>query len=236
MRRHLTTPGLPARHRGARGGFTLIELLVVITVIAILAGMILAAIVVARGAATRKICQQLITQVAMNIEQYSTTYGEPPPEKYGSTAYSPECLVIFLGRGLYGAEKTKPTAYQEAAKAKRDFMTPKEKFLFDHNNNGYLELVDAWGLPIIYNRTRFTSGSIATWSDLRPPRHNPTRYDLFSCGPMASRINDLGGKLPNINAFDEAATREKTGGPGIYLYQYEQVTVGRRSNEYIGNW
>ena len=236
MRRALTRPGLPARHRGAKGGFTLIELLVVITVIAILAGMILAAVVVARGAATRKVCQQLITQVAMNIEQYSTTYGEPPPEKYGTQAYSPECLVIFLGRGLYGGEKGRPAAQQRAIQAKRDFMTVKESFLSDYDENDYPELVDAWGLPIIYNRRPFTGPGGSTWSDSRPPLHNPTRYDLFSCGPLASRINALGGKLPNINAFDEAATQEKTGGSGIYLYKYEQVTVGRRSNEYIGNW
>jgi len=235
MRRYLTALGLPTRHRGARGGFTLIELLVVITVIAILAGMILAAVVVARGAATRKVCQQLITQVAMNIEQYSTTYGEPPPEKYGSQAYSPECLVIFLGRGLYGAEKSRPTDQQEAIKAKRDFMTAKQKFLFDHDDNGFLELVDAWGLPIIYNRKQFTSSNWATWSDSRPPLYNPTRFDLFSCGPLASRIDVLGGKLPDINAFDEAATLERTGG-AVYLYKYQHYTTGRRTNEYIGNW
>ena len=241
MRPPATTPRArpaAARRRRARRAFTLVELLVVITVIAILAGMLMAALAHARWVVRIKATSQLLTQIGMSVAQYADAYGEAPPEKAPGNLRSSECLALFLGRGLLGGEKSLPQDDQRAIQSKREFLTLKKSLVFDHDDNDYVELIDAWGLPIVYNRPSFP-GSSTTWADANDPPHNPASYDLFSCGPQASRIPELGGQLPNVGAFEQAAVSPH-GNPQSsdfrYLYQYEHRKVGRRVNEYIGNW
>jgi prepilin-type N-terminal cleavage/methylation domain-containing protein len=228
--RACSRPRRPAR-RAPRpaSGFTLIELLVVITVIAILAGLLLGAIVVARGAARNRATKQVIVQVGMALEQFRDTHGSYPPDKAVGGVESSECLAIFVAGGLYADERSASEAEQDALRAKRDFLKRKKSLMSDADVDNYVELIDPWGLPLLYNRTN--------------PLHNPKSYDLFSCGPLASRINELGGKVRGesadlatyeTNALNPHANPEQS--DYKYLYQYEQYALGRRVNEYIGNW
>ncbi len=62
----------------SRRGFTLIELLVVIAIIAILAGMLLPALAIAKKKAQEKACRMKIQQVVNAITEYESQYSRLP--------------------------------------------------------------------------------------------------------------------------------------------------------------
>ena len=238
-----TAPRRPTFRRRLLDGFTLIELLVVITIIAILAGMLLGAIMIGRETARKSASKQLVHQVALALEQYADNYGTPPPEKARGNLYSPECLTVFLAGGIYSGEANHP-----AIRAGREFLDRKLKLLTDANKNGYPEIVDAWGMPICYNRGEFAPKPGVNplewaWQGARnEPIHNPNSYDVLSGNTYGRKIVGDPAKV-TLSTYEVKMLEHQSSFTSAhnarYPYKYEYVKSAATSNKenvYIGNW
>jgi prepilin-type N-terminal cleavage/methylation domain-containing protein len=213
-----------ARRGQRRRGFTLVELLVVISVIAILAGMLLVALAIGRGTAKIKATESLIAEVGMGVEFFRQAHDTLPAEVIVSGQASSESLAYLLGK-------------QET------FVQLREGATTDIDQDGAVELVDAWDQPVVYNRWFFdgddASQFVGGTGDYMsyPPIHNAKAFDLFSVGPMANRIPAITPTASTVGnqGYDEAATTLNSDN-SAYLYESYTPTGAKTPNKYIGNW
>ena len=90
----------PSQSQSGRRGFTLVELLVVITVIGILVGMLVAAVIPVMRRAREAAIQFEMKQIEQSVENFRNDYGfYPPTWRVISTAPSPpDALLRFINR------------------------------------------------------------------------------------------------------------------------------------------
>lgn len=92
----MTVSSFKTRYKIVRRGFTLIEMLVCISVITILTGLTIQAVVAVRESSRSMVCRNNLRQIGIAIQSYSTTFEVVPPGKYGYDGRSYNEISPFL--------------------------------------------------------------------------------------------------------------------------------------------
>ena len=127
-------------------GFTLIELLVVITVIAILAGLVLAAMGGVQKRGARDKAQSEIQSLSAAIEEYHRDRGVFPPTN---------------SNALYAELTTDPTAGHSPTNTAKVYFEPTPTIV-NTNTPGRKFFQDPWGNPYGYSNN--PAGFFEVWS------------------------------------------------------------------------
>jgi prepilin-type N-terminal cleavage/methylation domain-containing protein len=140
-----------------RRAFTLIEMLVVITIITILGGLILAAVLSARRTSKERAIESTLQLLKGHLDRYETDFQDYPPSDGDMDG-------IRGSENLYRCLRTE--------KKEGPYITNAEIKTCDINKNGELEIADEFGKPIGYIHHRDYGN--------KPP--NKRDYRLISAG------------------------------------------------------
>jgi prepilin-type N-terminal cleavage/methylation domain-containing protein/prepilin-type processing-associated H-X9-DG protein len=129
-------PSLRPGHRG----FTLIELLVVISIIAILAGMLLPALALAKAKAERTSCMNNLRQISLSLQFYTDEFRDvfPGHRNTGGTDDANKALTNWWGTTIYGYRQIPTNIFRcPSIKGKRLDNGVKWEWKFDCHKVGY---------------------------------------------------------------------------------------------------
>ena len=178
-----------------RSGFTLIEVMTVITIIAIIAGIMLAGARYAQEKGAKSRTLALIHTLGVQLECYKADWnvyprdlidsgtwgrirsGQPAQrqrqQRYGTGLPDPaECLWYYLSQAMPDIDK-------------KAYMIFKPESLSDRDNDKNPEVADAFGYPLNYKSNNPESYNFTTPLKNQPnnvPRHNIGSFDLCSYG------------------------------------------------------
>ena len=188
---------------GQRRGFTLIELLVVMAVIAILAGILLPVIHIARVQAKTTSTKTLLLQIGGALGRYNEDWGHFPPDDFDlvdgakpvkfvdydpdksppENLFTPSGGFRATGEALYyylvNPNVTRRHPYLEL---QADIQFKNWDYNPNYTVNKLRFVCDAWERPFLYNRPAFTGQTATYFNRAGNPIHHTSTYDLFSVG------------------------------------------------------
>ena len=238
------TPCLGLTPRGRRSGFTLIELLISMAVIAILAGILLPIIHIARVQAKVASTKTLLSQITGALGRYNEDWGHFPPDKLDTSSiikyvgYDPEKTPannvfsiswIASGEALYyylaNPNLTRKHPYLEL---QADVQFKNANYAAQYDQNKLRVAVDSWERPFLYNRPGWPGRGASDWNTAYDPLHSESTYDLFSVGPNGQTAR-MGLEHPknNYTSFNRLALDTGTSGtnaPATYGDDEDDIT------------
>jgi prepilin-type N-terminal cleavage/methylation domain-containing protein len=258
-------PGSPLRntHDALRGGFTLIEVVTVITIIALLAGMLIAGAMYANERAGRARTSASIKKIEMQLESYKADWGAYPRDHIGTS------LRSFAGgrrtertrQAPYGTGVVDPAEslwyHLEHAMldlGKKAYISFPASELVDRDNDRSQEVADAFGYPLNFKSNNpdsygFTTKLVKAGAGKDyEPRHNRTSVDLCSYGRNATTWKTY---TPQTRVGTEYAPSEINfgGGTGTRPHNFyftpfnalgtragEQYSFGGEGDDDVNNW
>jgi prepilin-type N-terminal cleavage/methylation domain-containing protein/prepilin-type processing-associated H-X9-DG protein len=235
-----------------RSGFTLIELLVVIAIVAVLMGLLLAAVQKVREAAHRTACVNNLKQIGLALHSYHDTNGRLPPAvlmpyanddddrtNSASSPFGPNWAVFLLPhierQDLYN--QARPGSYPGTAKpsdfAKYDLSWQsirgaKVKTYVCPSDNGHDEpFTDPSGVPALANWARGNYAASDSAGDAGhhiggSPKPEEDPFEGISKGPVMA-IN-FGARFTDI-----------TDGTSV-TFMVHEVRVGVSAADRRGTW
>ena len=198
-------------------GFTLIELLVVMGIIAVLMGLLIPGIRMARTSARKNQTQAIISRLSLALENYSNDFGDYPPSNLKDLGLPSnrvndgiESLVACLSTG----RRSGPYFDFED-----EFLVNRDKDKVpDFNQSAFkgllgFEYTDPWGNPYIYFHNRDYErpqvASVYRFAEKKRVQAAPGKsgkkgtfhgfdsFQLWSAGPDGKNNNGEGDDIPS---------------------------------------
>ncbi len=188
------------RTPSARRGFTLVEILIVIAIVAVLAGMILGGVAIARRNAYGALASSAVGNLMTQVKRYYQDMGKYPGSDYpdGENAFPALFDALFDERAPKG--KGGPSAPYMEYKQK-DVCVEADDGSFQKATRDDLDdpkvkkyMFDPWGMPYVYRENRSRSR--------QSYMKNPQSVDIYSLGPdMIDQTIDGEEKSDDIGSW-----------------------------------
>ena len=115
-------------HPHRRSAFTLVELLMVVTIIGILVGLLVPAVMFAMRSVKANAIAMEVSTLANAIDQYKNKYGDYPPDGSDDAVFSRHCRKLFPN--MAATELSTLTAGATCARGAAGVMDPPEALVF----------------------------------------------------------------------------------------------------------
>lgn len=217
-RRAIRQPATPVTPEPTRPGATVIELIVVLSIIAVLLGLILPAVGMARRAAARAVCQNNLRQIGLAMSSFHSAYDFYPTNGRGKETFIPS-----VNGGTVRIESTY-------------YPPPQNVTLLLGIGDPNLpprQQIGSWAfsiLPYIEQTNVFRSGD---WKIGVPAYICPARRDSRPQVPSPDQFGTYQGGGWPWSKCDYAVNRKVIRGQGWYMRQ-DLITDGTSNTVLVG--
>ena len=206
-------------HARIPGGFTLVELLVVMSIIAILAGLSMTAIMYSGESGRISSEETRLQNLIVYAKNYETEHGDYPPSSLADfgvkgankTNDGIEAFYAALQTRRHGGPFIDDVKVDERSNTDKDKLSATQlkkiaaRLDWTREGNQIFELTDLWGNPYVYihsndyktvGQLQNSEGKLSAVRAVKDPDTggyvHPTSFQIWSLGPNG--VNDNGGE------------------------------------------